>query len=963
MAPHGLQEVQVASDNVMDRNSMDGINISGSSSGSTSTGSDQVMDEHVERFAAQCMSQLLPRYHDYSQVRNTNNAREMSSLDLELGEDDYHDPWELDQAAQEAAQEEELIDQEEAGYEDDDIASAMDELVNDNDTNTNNPTQFAFQKRKASGLDLLLEFDPENPPPSDDPEALQLWLECDAQQEAVFKYQKVIDSARDRKDYSSLSMVQRQVLRWFQPLKEEIATRQKNYIMKEGASNATAAKRYGPYLCALPPEKLAVIVAHEAIMHALLKSGVEGRGGVPFVSMAKRIGEAVEEEVLIHRLLHKRFLAGQLRMREDEDTEMFDQSGDTAEEGPAIVKESLVSDRPTTQVGDRNSTIGELTKELDPVASTHKWAYAPSHLRNYMEEISQYEPNAKKRRVVSYAIRRARQILEKEEEWSVQEKVQLGAALFQALLDKATIVQDGKEEMAFTYEKRWFQKNKIRSYVSLNEGLYKMVVSDKLHSFGATTTKHKPMILPPKPWTDPNDGGYLWLKVDLIRYHGCNTQKEALQNADLSTVFDGLNALGRVPWQINKRILEVANHCWENSIALGDIPARTDFEVPPEPIQPERPAIKLEKDHPGYKESVAEYRAYREALSKCRRLQQKNMVRCVETTVERNVFLRQVDMDPYPFCCFFSSIQDLRSLRCSAMLKLDQAEKFQNFEQIYFPYNMDFRGRAYPVPPHLSNVGSDLCRGMLKFAEAKPLGPRGLYWLKVHLANFAGKDKMSFDERAKFVDEHIDEIRASAADPFAGDMWWMTLEDPFQGLATCIEIVNALDSGDPESFMCSLPVHMDGSCNGLQHYAALGRDLVGGKAVNLCSMEEPQDVYVGVMHEVIKRVSEEAERKLDFDVSDIDSLSRKQKKEYKDNRAAQLVNGLIDRGVVKRTVMTSVYGVTYIGARQQIQEKIESKVCAKLGVCSFCFFFFKYQSLTVLSLNSLGTVGSSGSRH
>jgi DNA-directed RNA polymerase len=178
-------------------------------------------------------------------------------------------------------------------------------------------------------------------------------------------------------------------------------------------------------------------------------------------------------------------------------------------------------------------------------------------------------------------------------------------------------------------------------------------VSDKLHSFGATTTKHKPMILPPKPWTDPNDGGYLWLKVDLIRYHGCNTQKEALQNADLSTVFDGLNALGRVPWQINKRILEVANHCWENSIALGDIPARTDFEVPPEPIQPERPAIKLEKDHPGYKESVAEYRAYREALSKCRRLQQKNMVRCVETTVERNVFLRQVDMDPYPFCCFF----------------------------------------------------------------------------------------------------------------------------------------------------------------------------------------------------------------------------------------------------------------------------------------------------------------------
>merc|ERR1711982_126610 len=44
------------------------------------------------------------------------------------------------------------------------------------------------------------------------------------------------------------------------------------------------------------------------------------------------------------------------------------------------------------------------------------------------------------------------------------------------------------------------------------------------------------------------------------------------------------------------------------------------------------------------------------------------------------------------------------------------------------------------------------------------------------------------------------------------------------------------------------------------------------------------------------------------------------------NRGAKLVNGLIDRGVVKRTVMTSVYGVTPIGARKQIQEKIEEKL-------------------------------------
>lgn len=260
------------------------------------------------------------------------------------------------------------------------------------------------------------------------------------------------------------------------------------------------------------------------------------------------------------------------------------------------------------------------------------------------------------------------------------------------------------------------------------------------------------------------------------------------------------------------------------------------------------------------------------------------------------------------------------------MLKLDQADKFKDFEEIFFPYNMDFRGRAYPIPPHLSNVGSDLCRGMLMFAEGKSLGPRGLYWLKVHLANFAGKDKMSFDERAAFVDENMERVRVSAEDPFAGDRWWTSLEDPFQGLATCIEIINAINSGNPESYVCNLAVHMDGSCNGLQHYAALGRDVVGGKAVNLCPTDEPQDVYVGVMEEVIRRVSEEAQRSLDFDINDVDSLTRKQKKALMNHRAAKLVDGLIDRGVVKRTVMTSVYGVTYIGARQQIQEKIVQKL-------------------------------------
>ena len=41
---------------------------------------------------------------------------------------------------------------------------------------------------------------------------------------------------------------------------------------------------------------------------------------------------------------------------------------------------------------------------------------------------------------------------------------------------------------------------------------------------------------------------------------------------------------------------------------------------------------------------------------------------------------------------------------------------------MYFPHNMDFRGRAYPIPPTLNHLGNDLCRGLLQFDIAKPLG-------------------------------------------------------------------------------------------------------------------------------------------------------------------------------------------------------------------------------------------------
>lgn len=70
--------------------------------------------------------------------------------------------------------------------------------------------------------------------------------------------------------------------------------------------------------------------------------------------------------------------------------------------------------------------------------------------------------------------------------------------------------------------------------------------------------------------------------------------------------------------------------------------------------------------------------------------------------------------------------------------------------------------------------------------------------------------------------------------------WWQAADSPWQLLAVCYDLKAALASGDPQSYMSKLPIHQDGSCNGLQHYAALGRDESGGRAVNLLPVDKPQ---------------------------------------------------------------------------------------------------------------------------
>ncbi|KAL7701466.1 mitochondrial DNA-directed RNA polymerase [Lotmaria passim] len=261
----------------------------------------------------------------------------------------------------------------------------------------------------------------------------------------------------------------------------------------------------------------------------------------------------------------------------------------------------------------------------------------------------------------------------------------------------------------------------------------------------------------------------------------------------------------------------------------------------------------------------------------------------------------------------WKELSELRSSRIHYLQALRQARSILQFSHIYFPNSMDFRGRMYPLPGRLNHTGSDPFRGLLEYAEPKPLGSVGLYWLKVHLANKMGMSKLSFDERVHYVDEHLEDVVQSAESPLQGDRWWQEASEPLQCLMACKEVANAMKcSQGPEKFLSRLPVAVDGSYNGLQHYSAIGRDAFGAALVNLIPSERPADAYTGILKEMLKSIRADAAH---------------------DHQVAQRCLGTghgqdkdhIKRKTIKRPIMTQVYGVTAFGMSEQIFDELQKQ--------------------------------------
>lgn len=392
-------------------------------------------------------------------------------------------------------------------------------------------------------------------------------------------------------------------------------------------------------------------------------------------------------------------------------------------------------------------------------------------------------------------------------------------------------------------------------------------------------TVHLPTVVPPNPWTHWMGGGYytehtrpiLFVRAPLA------VVKSVYNELDLTPVYEAVNHIQNTAWAINTRVLDAAQEVlsWKRTV-IKDFPCILGEDPP-------------EKPHD------------------------------IDTNEEARLKYRKAAFEHY------QKMDSLGSRRRRVDSILSQGQKFRDDQAIYFPHNVDFRGRIYATTL-LNPQGDDLMKGILQFSSGVPLGLEGGKWLAIHGANCAGVDKVSFDERLAWVEEHRDIILDCARNPL-DQLFWTTVECPFGFLAFCFEYEGFLAQG-PE-FVSHIPVAFDGSCSGLQHFSAMLKDEIGGGAVNLIPSERPADIY--------RMVAEKVVNQLEADVAHggSDEFVDKVYDEGTDRQDTRTVLQLgaktmaerwlefgVTRSVTKRPVMTLAYGSREYGFSEQIMSDV-----------------------------------------
>lgn len=198
---------------------------------------------------------------------------------------------------------------------------------------------------------------------------------------------------------------------------------------------------------------------------------------------------------------------------------------------------------------------------------------------------------------------------------------------------------------------------------------------------------------------------------------------------DIATKSMTNSTTGQIGWRINRPVFDVIKACYERKLVIGDLPGKevippskeecvrvvpktfykTIFKMKNIIEDAEATNLLVEDEHTWYDDKE---KGNENTLKEKEKVDKPNKKNKKKQVPDENIdpLIPRFDERYYNDLCRRTAAKNaaLHSIRCDLQLKFWVAEKFKN-DTFFFPYNLDFRGRAYPVPPNLNHLGERSC--------------------------------------------------------------------------------------------------------------------------------------------------------------------------------------------------------------------------------------------------------------
>ena len=374
----------------------------------------------------------------------------------------------------------------------------------------------------------------------------------------------------------------------------------------------------------------------------------------------------------------------------------------------------------------------------------------------------------------------------------------------------------------------------------------------------------------PNPWQGFHTGAYKdWRLAECVKLvRGASSkQVEAIEhsfNGETPEHYRALNALQETRLCINEEMLEVVEWCWETRQSFGKFPKRDTPEFP-----------RLPEDH----------------MTMCQEL--KKAIK-EDQREWRNT--------------------DRRVKGAEAVMKQDLqiANELAVHDYFTIPWACDFRGR-FNMVPSFNYHRDDHIKSLFQFQRGRVVDGQNIRWLKIHIANCSGFekiDKAPLDERVAWFDKNEGVLLDMAKDYKNSLGQWSGADKPFQMLAAIFEYSRYLEEG--EDFVGFIPISLDGTNSGVQHYSMLTLGEDEGKLVNLVPQAEMADLYQTVADKVQTRLTTDLSDSSNFRKNPITKLEL----------ARIWLDYGVDRKLCKRPSMVFAYSSVAAGMTGQFMEDV-----------------------------------------